>query len=58
MRCAVSKMEGWVYALLAVICWGFEAIIVKADLNGFIGGVAGFVSWLIIAGYVALDILL
>jgi transporter family protein len=23
-------MEGWVYALLAVVCWGLEAIIVKA----------------------------
>lgn len=27
-------MEGWVYALLAVICWGFEAIIIKAAGNG------------------------
>ena len=27
-------MEGWVYALLAVICWGFEAIIVKAAGDG------------------------
>ena len=26
----VNYLEGWVYALLAVICWGFEAIIVKA----------------------------
>jgi uncharacterized membrane protein len=34
MRCAVNKMEGWVYALLAVICWGFEAIIVKAAGDG------------------------
>ena len=34
MCCAVVKMEGWVYALLAVICWGFEAIIVKAAGNG------------------------
>jgi len=30
----VKKMEGWVYALLAVICWGFEAIIVKAAGDG------------------------
>ena len=27
-------MEGWVYALLAVICWGFEAVIVKAAGDG------------------------
>jgi transporter family protein len=27
-------LEGWVYALLAVICWGFEAIIVKAAGDG------------------------
>jgi transporter family protein len=27
-------MEGWVYALLAVLCWGFEAIIVKAAGEG------------------------
>ena len=27
-------MEGWVYALLAVVCWGFEAIIVKAAGDG------------------------
>lgn len=27
-------MEGWIYALLAVICWGFEAIIIKAAGNG------------------------
>ena len=30
----MNKMEGWVYALLAVICWGFEAIIVKAAGDG------------------------
>jgi transporter family protein len=27
-------LEGWVYALLAVVCWGFEAIIVKAADGG------------------------
>ncbi|MCJ7732353.1 DMT family transporter [Candidatus Bathyarchaeota archaeon] len=27
-------MEGWMYAFLAVICWGFEAIIVKAAGDG------------------------
>ncbi|TRO56085.1 EamA family transporter [Candidatus Bathyarchaeota archaeon] len=27
-------MEGWMYALLAVVCWGFEAIIVKAAGDG------------------------
>jgi len=30
----VNYLEGWVYALLAVICWGFEAIIVKAAGDG------------------------
>jgi transporter family protein len=30
----VIYLEGWVYALLAVICWGFEAIIVKAAGDG------------------------
>lgn len=30
----VSSLEGWVYALLAVVCWGFEAIIVKAAGDG------------------------
>ena len=27
-------MEGWMYAMLAVVCWGFEAIIVKAAGDG------------------------
>ena len=27
-------MEGWVYALLAVVVWGFEAIIVRAAGDG------------------------
>ena len=27
-------LEGWVYALLAVVCWGFEAIIIKAAGDG------------------------
>jgi transporter family protein len=30
----VINLEGWVYALLAVICWGFEAIIVKTAGDG------------------------
>ena len=30
----MNYLEGWVYALLAVICWGFEAIIVKAAGDG------------------------
>ncbi len=30
----VNGLEGWVYAFLAVICWGFEAIIVKAAGDG------------------------
>ena len=28
------KLEGWVYALLAVVVWGFEAIIVRAAGDG------------------------
>ena len=28
------KLEGWVYALLAVVIWGFEAIIVRAAGDG------------------------
>ncbi len=31
---AVVKMEGWVYALIAVVVWGFEAIIVRAAGDG------------------------
>lgn len=27
-------MEGWVYAVLAIVCWGAEAIIVRAAGNG------------------------
>ena len=27
-------MEGWMYAILAVVCWGFEAIIVRAAGDG------------------------
>ena len=34
MYAVVNHLEGWVYALLAVICWGFEAIIVKAAGDG------------------------
>ncbi|TRO59725.1 EamA family transporter [Candidatus Bathyarchaeota archaeon] len=30
----VICLEGWMYALLAVVCWGFEAIIVKAAGDG------------------------
>ena len=30
----VNVLEGWDYALLTVICWGFEAIIVKAAGDG------------------------
>jgi transporter family protein len=54
----VKTMEGWVYALLAVVCWGFEAIIVKAAGNGVdpltgtgIGCVAaGIVFFMYLAG--------
>ncbi len=28
------EMEGWVFAILAIICWGFEALIVKAAGDG------------------------
>lgn len=34
MMSVVICLEGWAYALLAVICWGFEAIIVKAAGDG------------------------
>lgn len=50
-------MEGWMYAILAVVCWGFEAIIVRAAGDGVdpltgtgIGCVAaGFVFFIYLA---------
>jgi transporter family protein len=58
MLAVVNDLEGWVYAFLAVICWGFEAIIVKAAGDGVdpltgtgIGCVAaGLVFFIYLAG--------
>lgn len=30
----VINMEGWMYAVLAIVCWGLEAIIVRAAGDG------------------------
>jgi transporter family protein len=51
-------MEGWVYALLAVIVWGFEAIIVRAAGDGvdpLVGtGVGCIAAGVLFAAYLGL----
>lgn len=64
---AVVKMEGWVYALLAVVVWGFEAIIVRAAGDGVdplvgtgIGTIAAglvFAVYLVVTGRITSDML-